>query len=311
MDQFSSHPLYKKHNIDSAMSSMWSFYKKKFLPLFLISLVMAFVVQYASSLIDLKEMYAITDPQIMLNKMTEYIWPMILISVLSLLFLTIIQYYVIYNPVDSRSTVPWCIVRSLRYFVPFIIIMILYAVVSSFILFLGILALIIGVFFAALYVVTIFMFFLPVMMAEGPSIANTISRTISLAHRNFWSNLGWTAVFILIMLVASIVLSGLVLLPFTGSFLKLFTGQSNSTALLDVATNPVYIVLTSVVNALLYPFLPIFASVLYFNGRASEEKPVPYEPEKPVTDTQVKVEDLYAKPLPEDTSNQDDEATKE
>jgi hypothetical protein len=113
------------------------------------------------------------------------------------------------------------------------------------------------------------------------------------------------------MLVASIVLSGLVLLPFTGSFLKLFTGQSYSTALLDVATNPVYIVLTSVVNALLYPFLPIFASVLYFNGRAGEEKPVPYEPEKHVTDTQVKVEDLYAKPLPKDTSNQDDEATKE
>ena len=50
MDQFSSHPLYRRHNIDSAMSSLWEFYKKKFLSLFVISLVMSLVIQYASTI---------------------------------------------------------------------------------------------------------------------------------------------------------------------------------------------------------------------------------------------------------------------
>jgi hypothetical protein len=43
MDQISNHPLYKIHNIDSAISSLWDFYKKKFAVLFIISLVMALI----------------------------------------------------------------------------------------------------------------------------------------------------------------------------------------------------------------------------------------------------------------------------
>ena len=56
MDQFSNHPLYRKHNIDSAMNSLWGFYKKKFLSLFIMSLVMSLVIQYASSLVNMKEL---------------------------------------------------------------------------------------------------------------------------------------------------------------------------------------------------------------------------------------------------------------
>lgn len=312
MDLFSNHPLYKKHNIDSAMNSMWNFYRKKFLPLFILSLLMSFAIQFASSLIDFKEMYSITDPQVMFEKMKEYVWPMILISLLSLLFITILQYYVLYNPIDNESTVNRCIVKSLRYYVPFIIILFFFAFVSSLILFLGFIALVIGVLFAALYIATIYMFFLPIMMAEGPNIAHTITRTVALAHRNFWSNLGWTTVFILLMLVASIILSGIVLLPFTGSFLKMFTDQTGTAALQNITSNPVYIVLSSVVNALLYPFLPIFSSILYFNARAREEEPTPYEPGKPEPENndRIKVEDLYAKPLPEDTGTKDENEVK-
>ena len=68
MDQFSNHPLYRQHNIDSAMNSLWEFYKKKFLSLFLMSLVMSLVIQYASSMVNLKELSSITDPMLMLEK---------------------------------------------------------------------------------------------------------------------------------------------------------------------------------------------------------------------------------------------------
>ena len=272
MDQFSSHPLFKKYTLDTAMGTMWEFYRKKFIPLFLIGFVMALITQYTSTLINFKELQSITDPEEMLLKLREYIWPMILVSVQSLLFFTILQYYVIYNPVSPENNVPRSTLKSFRYFVPYLIIMILFAFVGSFVLLIGVLALIVGVFFAALYLATIYFFILPVMIAEGPSIANTISRTMRLAHRKFWTNLGWTSVFVLIILVSSIVLSGLVLLPFTGSFLKVITNPENVTPLMNVASNPFYIILSGLVSALLYPFFPIFSAILYFNGRAREQQ---------------------------------------
>jgi hypothetical protein len=302
MDQFAGHPLYKRHTIDTAMGSLWEFYKQKFIPLFLMSLVMAFITQYASSMINFGELQSISDPEVMLLKLREYIWPMVILSVLSLLFITILEFYVIYNPVSPENNIPRSIVRSLRYFVPYLIIMILFAFVGSFVIFLGILALVVGVFFAALYLATIYFFILPVMIAEGPNIASTISRTMRLAHRKFWPNLGWSAVFILIMLVTSIVLSGLVLLPFTGSFLKVITDAENANSMIRVASNPLFIILSGFVNALLYPLLPIFSAILYFNGRAGEDQMTTLKPPQNNDDGRVKIEDLYSRP-PENGSS--------
>jgi hypothetical protein len=67
----------------------------------------------------------------------------------------------------------------------------------------------------------------------------------------------------------------------------------------NLATNPLLLFLSSVVNALLMPFFPIFGFILYFNGRAREE-----EAEVTVygsdTSNQVRVEDLYAPPRKEE-----------
>ena len=81
MDQFSSHPLYRRHNIDSAMSSLWEFYKKNFLSLFIISLAMSLVIQYASTTVNFNELSTITDPMVMLEKIKDYIVPFLIISI--------------------------------------------------------------------------------------------------------------------------------------------------------------------------------------------------------------------------------------
>ena len=104
MDQFSSHPLNSLHNIDSAMSSLWEFYKKNFISLFLISLGMSFVIQYASTMINFKELQTINDPSLILEKIKEYIVPILLISLINLLFTTILQYYIIYNPLNKENS---------------------------------------------------------------------------------------------------------------------------------------------------------------------------------------------------------------
>ncbi len=300
MDQITSHPLYKIHTIDSAVNSLWDFYKQKFVPLFLISFVMGMVLQYLSTFINISELQSVTDIDEIMLKLSNYVWPMLLISVVSLLFTTILHYYVIYNPLDRENNFLHCLLNSLRYFFPYLIIMIFLAIAGSFALFLGLLLLFVGALFAGIYIMTLYLFILPILMVEGPSIANTISRTIVLAHRNFWSNMGWTAVFVIILLVISVVLSGFILLPFTGSFFKAFADPGEAASLVDITTKPLYIILSAVLNAITMPLLPIFACILYFNGRAREEQQYSPELPKDEDDGKVRVEDLYAKPLPED-----------
>ena len=299
MDQFSNHPLYRRHNIDSAMSSLWAFYKKKFLSLFIISLLMSLVLQYVSTFINMKELSSITDTMIALEKLKSLIVPILVISLISLLFNTIFQYYILYNPVDNENTIFNSIVRSLKYFVPYLVIMVLLAFVGTIAIALGIFVLIIGAFFAMLYVVTLYLFILPVMMVEGMNIGSTISRTIKLTHKNFWSNIGWVSVFIIIMLVISVILSGIILLPFTGSFIKTIVNPDDTAKLADVTTRPLFIILSATMNALTLPLMPIFACILYFNGKSAEEQNqaiVVLSPEE----NRVKVEDLYAKPYADD-----------
>ncbi|MGD0757142.1 MAG: hypothetical protein ABR927_19020 [Bacteroidales bacterium] len=299
MDQFSNHPLYRRHNIDSAMSSLWEFYKKKFLPLFIMSLVMSLVIQYVSTLVNIKELSSITDPMVLLEKVKGLLLPILAISMINLLFSTIIQYYVIYNPIDKENTVFNSIVKSLKYFVPYLIIIVLLAFAGSIAIVLGIFVLIVGAFFAMLYVVTVYLFILPVMMAEGANIGNTISRTIKLVHKNFWSNIGWVAVFIIIMVVISLIFSGIILIPFTGNFIKTIVNPEDASKLVDITNNPLFIILSAVVSALTLPLMPIFACILYFNGKAREEQIQPITTVDP-EDNRVRVEDLYAKPYSDD-----------
>ncbi len=298
MEPITSHPLYKAHTIDSAMDSLWSFYKRKFVPLFLMSFVMGLALQFLSSTINMTELQSMTDINEIMNKMKDLLLPMLIISLVSLLFSTVVQYYIIYNPLDPENNVFRCIISSLKYFIPYVIVMIFLAIAGSFAIFLGLLLLVVGVIFAAVYVMMLYLFVLPVMMVEGPNIANTISSTVKFAHRNFWSNIGWTAVFIILLLVISVILSGLVLLPFTGSFFKAFTNPEDAASLIEITTSPLYIILSAIMSAITFPLMPVFAAILYFNARAREESSfntvVVQEEEQ-----KVRVEDLYAKPLPE------------
>ncbi len=299
MDQFTGHPLYRKHNIDSAMSSLWEFYKKNFIPLFLTSFAMSLIIQYSTTLFNFRELQTVTDPAILFEKLRQMIMPILILSLINLLFTNILQYYILYNPIDRSNNIFAAAVKSLKYFIPYLIIMILLAFAGGIAVFLGFFILFVGAFFAMLYAMTIYLFILPVLMIEGTNIANAISRTLRLAHKNFWHNIGWVAVFLILIIVISIILSGLILLPFTGDFIKSIVNPQAGAEILDKATSPLFIILSALVSALTLPLMPIFSAILYFNGRAAEnEQAVVIEPvnEEPV----LRVEDLYAKPYADD-----------
>jgi hypothetical protein len=299
MDQISNHPLYRKHTIDTAINSIWEFYKSKFLSLFLISLVMSLIMQYASTFVDLKDLQSTTDPMVMLGKLKVLVAPILIISVVNLFFTTILQYYIIFNPVNSENNIIVSIMKSLKFFIPFLIIMVLLTFAGAIAIVLGLLALVVGVFFSILYLMTLYLFILPIMMIEDTSIGNTINRTFSLTHKNFWTNLGWVSVFIILLLVISVILSGLILIPFTGNFIKTIMNPEGATNITDMTSNPLYIILSAIAGALTLPLMPIFGCVLYFNSKAAEEHSQTIVSENQEYN-RVRVEDLYAKPYADD-----------
>jgi hypothetical protein len=298
MDQFSSHPFYRKHTIDSLMSSLWDFYTRKFVVLFITSFIMSLGVQYLSSFFNFSGI-EITNPTAILEKLREFIWPMVFISLISLVFTVILNYYIIYSPVDEKVNIFVSAYKSMKYIIPYLIILILLAFMGSFALILGFFVLVIGMFFAAIYIATLYLFVLPVLMVEGNNIGNAISRTFILTHRKFWSNIGWVTVIVLIILVFSFIFSSLILIPFSGSFFKVLSNPEEVSNMLNFTSNPVYIILSALVNSLVFPVLPLLAAILYFNGKAREDDVSAVftqgdGPEK------IKVEDLYSKSLPEE-----------
>ncbi|MGB4293504.1 MAG: hypothetical protein WBJ37_11570 [Bacteroidales bacterium] len=299
MNKIKSHPLYRKHDLDSAMSSLLNFLKKHFWGLFFIALIISLISQYAILLFDFNKILSITDPEEIVDFVRSNILPFAGILVLSLYFNVVLSYFVLNKPLDSSVNVFSSFWRSLRYIIPYLIIIIIFSFVGSFVLVLGLLALFIGALFALLYLLMISFFILPVMMCEGDNIGIVMARTIKLSHRNFWANLGWSAVVILIYIVISVVLSGIIMIPFTGSFIKSIMNPQDVSSVVDIATNPVMLTLSAISSALLIPIFPVFAFILYFNARAREDIfEVENYPQEP--DNKIKVEDLYSLPEKKD-----------
>ena len=133
------------------------------------------------------------------------------------------------------------------------------------------------------------MFSLPLTLAESRNPGQVLTRSFTLAHRNLWPNMGWVIVVMLIVLVISLVIGALLMVPFTGTFLKSFSNPEEATALLDISRNPVYIALSSLATALVTPVFPILAFILYFRNRIDDVQEITVDDDE----EGLKVEDLY------------------
>jgi hypothetical protein len=304
MDRFKNHPLNRRYNIDSAISYLLDFYKKKFLPLFLMSFAMSLVMEILSTSLDYTKLQNTTDIQVMVDSMKEMIWPIVTIMILSLLFNLIMNYYVLYNPLHPEINVFKSILHSMKYFLPYMGVVIFLIAAGSLIIGLGLMVFIVGVIFSVILLVTVYLFIAPVMLIEETDISQTIRRSIKLSYKNFWANIGWVTVLIVIVLIISIGMSAIVLLPFTGSFIKTLANPEDATNMIELARNPVYLILSALAGAITLPIMPIFSYILYFNSIASlEEEITPKRSDD--DDGRIRVEDLYAKPYYDDTqSNQ-------
>ncbi len=264
---FNEHPLAGKNDIDSAFSSGWAFYKQWFVPMYAIAFFMALIVSLITKNIDIAGLQNTTDISEIMSSLRSMMGIYAITALVSLLFNTIMQYFIVFRPMSEDFNLGEAFVKVLtRYYLPLLLIYVILSLLSIIPLLFGTLALFVGVFFAIPYILLFFAMAAPLVLIEGTRIDNAIPRLFKLVHKKFWPNMGWMAVYLVLIVFFSFIVGSLTMLPFTGSLLKSFSDPDAAMKILEIASNPAYILLNSLVTALTAPVLPIFGLILYFNN---------------------------------------------
>jgi len=128
-------------------------------------------------------------------------------------------------------------------------------------------------------------------MAEETSITETVRRVFRLGHKKFGLALGWTSLYILLIIVISLLLTTLTMIPFGAGVLRSFLNPESQKELVEFAQNPIYIFLASLTGALTMPFQSLFGLVLYFTLRSYEDESVYYSDDSG-SEGRVTIDDL-------------------
>lgn len=293
MNNYQNHPLTGAVDLDSAFNKLWYFYKKYFTGLYIISVAGSLLSSMFISGLDLASLQTTTDPAEMLEIMKGFAGPYTLTLLVALVLSVLLHVWVLERPAGEANFSSALLKKSLIALVPYLVAMIIFGVMAMMLVSIGIVLLVLPGLFAIFYMATVGVFVMPVILTETRSPLEALTRSFKLAHKNLWPNIGWVIVVILILIVASLILGALVMLPFTGSFIKSIANPEEASAMFDMARNPVYIGLSALTSGLVTPVMPILAFLLYFRNRGDE---LAVE----VTtndDNTVKVEDLYP-PMP-------------
>ena len=291
MNNYQNHPLIGAVDLDSAMTMLWSFYKKYFIGLYLISVVMTLLSSIFAAGIDVAALQSTTEPSELLELMKGMAGPYMLIILVSLVIGVLLHAWVMEKPISDGDFVSSLLRKSLIALIPYLAVMIVISIIAVVLITIGLVLLVLPGLFAIFYISTVMIFAMPVTLMESRNPLTVISRSFTLVHKNFWPNIGWVAVVTLIILVISLVIGALVMLPFTGTFIRSMTNPSEVSSMLELSRKPLYIIFSALSTSLITPVLPIFAFILYFRNRG-DEVAVEISTE---TNTAVRVEDLYPK----------------
>lgn len=293
MNDYRNHPLAGADDLDSAMSKLWAFYKKYFVGMYIISVTMGLLSGIISSGFDLSSLYSgyTGDPQQVMDMMKGMAVPYSLLLIVTFVFGVLLHAWILERPLGQENTILKVLKSSLIVLIPVLIVFILFCIAGAMLTTIGLVLLVLPGIFAVVYITTVAIFALPVTLIETRNPGTILSRSLSLAHNKFWPNIAWVLVLALIVIVIAIVISGLIMLPFSGTFLKALADPGDATAMLEMAKNPLYIGLSAFASALVTPVFPILAFILYFRNN-DDDPAVMIIPED---DNKVRVEDLYPK----------------
>lgn len=291
MEKYTVHPLKGATDLDSSMNMLWAFYRKHFMVLYSISVLAALASSFITSDIDLAALQSTKDPMEMLAIYKEMAVPYLLLLLVSVVFSIIMNAFILDKPVEDHYSFIGSLKKSAVALFPYLCAIIIIGFTGVLLISLGLVMLVLPGIFAAFYLLTVYFFTVPVVLIESRNPGYIVTRSIQLTHRNFWPNMGWASVTILIVLIIAVVISTLSALPFTGTLIKSISDPAVSTV---VTKNPAYIILSSLTGALVTPVIPIMSFILYFRNADGTRQVITTENEE----GRVRVEDLYPK-MPE------------
>lgn len=289
MNNYQNHPLTGAVDIDSAMTKLWAFYKKYFLGLYLISIVIGLISSLITSDLDFAALQTTTDPNEVLEMMKGMAGPYALLMVVSLIAGIFLHAWVLEKPLGEPDFISTVLKKSLVALVPGLVVMIILLIITTVLTTIGTILLVLPGLFALFYMFTVMLFAIPVILTETRNPITVVTRSFKLAHSHLWPNMAWAVVVALILIVASVVIGAIIMLPFTGTFIRSLTNPEEAAGILELSRNPLYIVISVLGTALVTPVMPILAFILYFRNRGDE---VLAEMTTEVEQA-VRVEDLY------------------
>lgn len=280
MFDLTKHSLYKRMEADSVLSNIFNIYLKKFPVLIIFSFIAAFLIQMTFYQLGFFELSKINNTNDLIGEILSMRKEIIIASLVYFfiygILISVLINYIIKIDLNPAVTIGSVVTESIKKFsihlVFFLLIASLMIILGSVI---GMLILYIGFFVALPYLGTGLVSGPAVIVAEEKNAIETIRRSFSLVHKDFWATLGTLVLFFLIMILISFVLSAIMAIPFAIKFIDNFheTGhllESLNVQLYDIGIWTV--VINSIVSALIYPFYAILSVVLYFKLKYIEDE---------------------------------------
>jgi len=279
MIDITKHSLYKHTEFDSALSSIFTIYLKKFWPLFIFSFLGIFLIQMVMYQLGFFELYSISDPEEILSVFSGLMSKIVVLSVSSVVVYGILNSflinYIIKSDFDPQIHYGDLLIESIRkYSIHMIFFLILSMLMVLVGMFLGVIVLIIGLFVAVLYLGAVLIIGGTIIVTEETNAIDTVGRSFSLAHKDFWNALGIFVVFILIIMLLSLIISAIASIPILIMFVDNLKETGNILEALNFHRYDLgmwLVVINSIVAAIVYPLYSILSVVLYFKLKFVED----------------------------------------
>lgn len=280
MENHQDHPLYQPMNFEALFTQTFQIYKKHFGWLFLYSFLGIALISLLFFATNLRESltydFVYNPEQVggLLGKL--FLFLLVLYIGYSLLYL-FIHYFIIYQYIEPEKSHSSLFIESIKNFgFPYLLIILIITVIMTVSMTIGLFLLIVGMFVALGYFGTIFLPVTPALIIEKGDAITTITRCFRLGHLDFWATLGALVVMFILLMVASMILSTIAMAPFSIDMLKLLNPSTalemieSGESMLSFMT-PGFVLVSSLVNAITFPIIPIFAILVYFKLRYRED----------------------------------------
>jgi len=276
---YKEHPYYREMNLDSFFQYGWELYRKNFAWFFMYSFLAMIILQTINSYLlgpYIEDVYTLAENPENLGNVLGDISLMLASSVIIYTIIGLFLSYLVLNLSKDKGMGHLSLFSESmsKHFFSLLGATILSGIILIFGTFLGVFALVIGALIAAFYFGTVFFPLTPIVILEKSNPIEAISRSFKMVHSDFWKTLGFVAVLIIIYIVVSLVLGALTMIPFATDFMDLMSNPESLEAseITGTMLNPLQLILSSISNALLLPFFPIFGILLYLNLKHKEDQ---------------------------------------